>query len=61
MGGVEGCGVGDAEGFQEDGGGRINPGVGTCDAVAAFAKHAGQGGHGGAANADHVDVFRWVS
>ena len=36
---------------------RIGGGVGTGDAVSALLEHSGQRGHGGAADADQVDVF----
>ena len=61
--GVERGSVLDAERFEKRGGGRIHAGVRARDFVAAFAKHASEGRHGGAADTNHVNVFHfgWMS
>ncbi len=54
---VEGLRNGNAEVAQEVRHGRIGCGVGAGDVESALLEHARQRGHGGAADADQVNVF----
>ena len=51
---------GDAQLAEEIRHGRIGGGVGAGDVESALLQHAGQRGHGGAADADQVNVFFFV-
>jgi len=50
-------GDGDAERAQEVGHGRVSGLVRAGDAVTAELEQSGEGGHGGAADSDEMDVF----
>ena len=49
---------GDVEVGELDRHGWVGGGVGAGDAVSQLLEHAGEGGHGGAADSDEMDVFR---
>ena len=56
---ANGWATGIPEVAEKIGHGRIGGGVGAGDAKSALLEHAGERGHGGAADADEVDVF-WI-